>query len=51
MLSEFITATRAECLSLDDGRAVRWAGHGRLEERELWSSTQMNEWFETECKS
>src|SRR6266436_1040509 len=23
-------------------------GHGRLEVRELWSSTQMNEWFETE---
>jgi predicted transposase YbfD/YdcC len=23
-------------------------GHGRLEARELWSSTQMNEWFETE---
>ncbi|MFL5664448.1 MAG: ISAs1 family transposase [Ktedonobacteraceae bacterium] len=23
-------------------------GHGRLEVRQLWSSTQMNEWFETE---
>ena len=23
-------------------------GHGRLEIRELWASTQMNEWFETE---
>ena len=23
-------------------------GHGRLEVRELWSSTQMNEWFETQ---
>src|ERR1700676_3977076 len=23
-------------------------GHGRLEVRELWSSTQMNEWSETE---
>ena len=23
-------------------------GHGRLEIRELWSSTQMNEWFEQE---
>jgi predicted transposase YbfD/YdcC len=23
-------------------------GHGRLEVRELWSSTQLNEWFETE---
>src|SRR5437588_2876142 len=23
-------------------------GHGRLERREIWSSTQMNEWFETE---
>ncbi|MEI4884443.1 hypothetical protein Q8G49_30205, partial [Klebsiella pneumoniae] len=23
-------------------------GHGRLEVRELWSGTQMNEWFETE---
>ena len=23
-------------------------GHGRLEQRELWASTQMNEWFETE---
>jgi predicted transposase YbfD/YdcC len=23
-------------------------GHGRLEVRELWSSTQMNEWFESE---
>jgi predicted transposase YbfD/YdcC len=23
-------------------------GHGRLEVRELWASTQMNEWFETE---
>src|SRR5438876_2850939 len=23
-------------------------GHGRLEIRELWSSTQMNAWFETE---
>lgn len=23
-------------------------GHGRLEVRELWSSTHMNEWFETE---
>ena len=23
-------------------------GHGRLEVREVWSSTQMNEWFETE---
>ncbi|GAC1348628.1 MAG: hypothetical protein NVSMB27_17130 [Ktedonobacteraceae bacterium] len=22
--------------------------HGRLEHREMWSSTQMNEWFETE---
>ena len=41
----------------DDAQAEqqewRWAksvqkGHGRLEVRELWSSTQMNEWFETE---
>ena len=23
-------------------------GHGRLEIRELWASTQMNEWFETQ---
>jgi predicted transposase YbfD/YdcC len=23
-------------------------GHGRLEVREIWTSTQMNEWFETE---
>ena len=23
-------------------------GHGRLERRELWASTQMNAWFETE---
>jgi predicted transposase YbfD/YdcC len=23
-------------------------GHGRLEVRELWASTQMNDWFETE---
>lgn len=23
-------------------------GHGRLEIRELWASTQMNAWFETE---
>jgi predicted transposase YbfD/YdcC len=23
-------------------------GHGRLEMREIWTSTQMNEWFETE---
>jgi predicted transposase YbfD/YdcC len=23
-------------------------GHGRLEHRELWASTQMNDWFETE---
>lgn len=23
-------------------------GHGRLEVREIWSSTQMNEWFEQE---
>lgn len=23
-------------------------GHGRLETREMWTSTQMNEWFETE---
>jgi predicted transposase YbfD/YdcC len=23
-------------------------GHGRLEVREIWSSTQMNEWFETD---
>lgn len=44
-----------DCFADPDAEQDEWQyakgvqkGHGRLEVRELWSSTQMNEWFETE---
>lgn len=46
-LVDFFEDPEAEQAEWRYAQAVQ-KGHGRLEVRELWSSTQMNEWFETE---
>lgn len=46
-LVDFFEDPQAEQEEWRSHKAVQ-KGHGRLEVRQLWSSTQMNEWFETE---
>lgn len=46
-LLDFCADPEAEQAEWQYAKGVQ-KGHGRLEVRELWSSTQMNEWFETE---
>lgn len=46
-LVEFFADPDAEQAEWQYAKRVQ-KGHGRLEVRELWSSTQMNDWFETE---
>jgi predicted transposase YbfD/YdcC len=46
-LVDFFDDPEAEQEEWRSAKSVQ-KGHGRLEVRELWSSTQMNEWFETE---
>jgi predicted transposase YbfD/YdcC len=46
-LVDFFDDPEAESQEWRYAKSVQ-KGHGRLEVRELWSSTQMNEWFETE---
>ena len=46
-LVDFFADPQAEQAEWRYAHAVQ-KGHGRLEVRELWSSRQMNEWFETE---
>jgi predicted transposase YbfD/YdcC len=46
-LVDFFEDPEAEQREWRSAKSVQ-KGHGRLEVRELWSSTQMNEWFETE---
>jgi len=46
-LVDFFDDPEAERQEWRSAKSVQ-KGHGRLEIRDLWSSTQMNEWFETE---
>ena len=46
-LVDFFEDPEAEHQDWQYSKSVQ-KGHGRLELREIWSSTQMNEWFETE---
>lgn len=46
-LVDFFDDPEAEHQEWRSAKSVQ-KGHGRLEVRELWSSTQMNEWFETQ---
>lgn len=46
-LLDFFNGPDAEQAEWQYAKSVH-KGHGRLEVRELWSSAQMNEWFETE---
>ena len=46
-LLDFFEDPDAEQEEWQSARSVH-KGHGRLEIRELWASTQMNDWFETE---
>lgn len=46
-LVDFFEDPEAEHQEWQYAKSVQ-KGHGRLERRELWASTQMNEWFETE---
>ena len=46
-LSEFFTDEGIDRSEFGSYKEVK-KGHGRLEVREIWSSTQMNEWFEEE---
>ncbi len=46
-LVDFFNYPEAERQEWQYAKSVQ-KGHGRLEVRELWASTQMNEWFETE---
>jgi hypothetical protein len=46
-LVDFFEDPEAEDQEWQYSKSVQ-KGHGRLEQRELWSSTQMNDWFETE---
>jgi predicted transposase YbfD/YdcC len=46
-LVDFFADPQAEQQEWRYAKSVQ-KGHGRLEIRELWTSTQMNEWFETE---
>jgi len=46
-LVDFFAETDAEQQEWQYAKSVQ-KGHGRLEVREMWTSTQMNAWFETE---
>ncbi|GAC1631808.1 MAG: hypothetical protein NVS4B7_19680 [Ktedonobacteraceae bacterium] len=46
-LVDFFEDPDAEREEWQDAKSVH-KGHGRLEVREIWASTQMNNWFETE---
>ena len=46
-LADFFDDPDAEQEEWQYSKSVQKA-HGRLEQRELWASTQMNDWFETE---
>ena len=46
-LLDFFEDPEAEDQEWQYSKSVQ-KGHGRLEQRELWSSTQMNDWFETQ---
>ena len=46
-LVDFFEDPEAERQEWRSAKSVQ-KGHGRLEIRELWTSTQMNEWFETQ---
>jgi hypothetical protein len=45
-LVDFFTDPDAEQEEWQSAKSVQ-KGHGRLEIREIWTSTQMNAWFET----
>ena len=46
-LVDFFEDPEAEQQEWQYAKSVQ-KGHGRLEMREIWTSTQMNNWFETE---
>ena len=46
-LGDFFADPEAEQQEWQYAKSVQ-KGHGRLEIREIWTSTQMNEWFETQ---
>ncbi len=46
-LIDFFEDRDAQCQEWDYSKKPQ-KGHGRLEVREIWTSTQMNEWFEPE---